>query len=48
MAVGSFSSGQILNLYGWGAVNMVVLVPAAMMLIILLMFGKLKGSVSAT
>jgi MFS family permease len=35
MAVGSFSSGQLLANYGWSAVNMVVYPPVALGLVVL-------------
>lgn len=35
MAVGSFSSGQLLTAYGWGAVNLVVFPPVALALSVL-------------
>jgi MFS family permease len=37
MALGSFSSGQILALYGWAMINWVVFVPVGLALIVLLL-----------
>src|ERR1700761_3245029 len=37
MAIGSFSSGQLLANYGWSAVNMVVFPPVALGLVVLMM-----------
>lgn len=42
MAIGSFSSGQLLANFGWSAVNMVVFPPVALGLIVLAMVGFAK------
>jgi len=42
MAVGSFSSGQLLQVWGWGAVNWVVFPPVALVLAVLLFSGRLR------
>ena len=39
MAIGSFSSGQLLAAYGWAAVNWVVFPPVALALVVLLSTG---------
>ena len=39
MAVGSFSSGQLLAHYGWSAVNMVVFPPVLLGLAVLSLFS---------
>ena len=40
MAVGSFSSGQLLAVYGWASVNWVVFPPVALALSVLLLAGR--------
>ena len=42
MAVGSFSSGQLLQVWGWGAVNWVVFPPVALVLAVLIFSGRLR------
>jgi predicted MFS family arabinose efflux permease len=39
MAIGSFSSGQLLANYGWSAVNMVVYPPVLLGLVVLTLFS---------
>ena len=43
MAVGSFSSGQLLAAYGWDAVNWVVFPPVVFALIVLVSSGLFRG-----
>jgi len=43
MAVGSFSSGQLLANYGWSAVNMVVYPPVALGLLVLALTSLATG-----
>ncbi len=42
MAVGSFSSGQVLVVFGWAAVNWIVLPPVALGLLALAASGLLR------
>ena len=43
MAIGSFSSGQLLLLYGWATVNWVVLPPVSVGLVALAISGVLRS-----
>ena len=43
MAVGSFSSGQLLANYGWAAVNMVVFPPVLLGLAVLALASRTSG-----
>jgi predicted MFS family arabinose efflux permease len=49
MAIGSFSSGQLLANYGWSAVNMVVYPPVALGLVVLALvsFARRRGRLAA-
>ncbi len=42
MAIGSFSSGQVLAVYGWPTVNMVVFPPILIGLVALVMAGVIR------
>ena len=48
MAVGSFSSGQLLQVWGWGAVNWVVFPPVALVLAVLVFSGRLRLRLRST
>ena len=43
MAVGSFSSGQLLQIWGWAAVNWVVFPPVLLAVGVLILGGRLRG-----
>ena len=49
MAIGSFSSGQLLANYGWSAVNLVVLPPVMLGLAVLMLaaFAKRRARLQA-
>jgi predicted MFS family arabinose efflux permease len=50
MAVGSFSSGQLLANFGWSAVNLVVFPPVALGLVVLMLasFARRRAKQSLT
>ena len=48
MVAGSFASGQLLNVFGWSAVNWVVLPPVLVALLTLLLAGMLRRRASVT
>jgi heme exporter protein D len=49
MAIGSFSSGQLLANYGWSAVNLVVFPPVMLGLAVLMLasFARRRASLQA-